>query len=89
MMNYDEALAITGSTSSTSNNLRNTGVYYYLTSPSGVYNLWVVISDGTLDPDGYRSNGIRPVVVLKAGIKTTGKTTDLVGNENAWNLVAP
>ncbi len=68
-----------------SSDLRNIGSYYWLASPYGS-DLWNVTSTGLVDYGRNSSYGVRPVVVLKSNIKTTGKVKDAVGND-AWNLV--
>ncbi len=88
MMNYNEAVSITGNTNSTTNNLRTTGDTYLLATAINSYSSYYVSIDGGFSGYYSHSFGIRPVVVLKPNIKTTGKTTDAVGQE-AWSLVAP
>ena len=69
-MDYSEALAITGSTGSTTG-LRNTGAYYWLASayPIGYGNVWNVYSIGNIDSYHYGSCwGVRPVVSLTSGV---------------------
>ena len=72
-MTQSEAQAITGSTSSTSNDLRKTGSYYWLASASDSHNLWTVTNGGYVgSSSGSYCFGVRPVVSLKSGIQITG-----------------
>ncbi len=89
-MTYEEAYAITDSTSSTSETLRKTGDYYWLATANSDsnYSLWNVGSDGYIDYNYNRSLGFRPVIELKANMLTSGQTTDKVGNKDAWTIVA-
>ena len=68
-MDYSEALAITGSTSSTTG-LRNTGAYYWLASayPSNISNVWNVYYYGDIDSYNNYCWGVRPVVSLTSGV---------------------
>lgn len=49
-----------------------TGRHYYLASPKDGISIWGVRASGSLTGFTYRSNGVRPVVVLKSTILTTG-----------------
>ena len=77
-MTYDEAVAITGSTSSTNDIKRNTGAYYWLASAYHGYGdyydhyLWGVISNGVLDYNCGYCFGVRPVVSLQSGVYISG-----------------
>ena len=68
-MDYSEALAITGSTSSTTG-LRNTGAYYWLASayPSSSIYMWFVINNGSIGNSDNDCWGVRPVVSLTSGV---------------------
>ena len=87
-MTYDEAIGITGSENSTDNDLRRIGAKYWLSNAWSEHQLYDVHIDGSFSSTYMRSLGVRPVIVLKSGIKTAGKTTDAVGQE-AWSLVTP
>ena len=88
-MTREEAVAITGNTDRTTDTLRTTGAYYWLASSYSITHLYHGGFEGNVD---FNINdnpfGIRPIIVLKQDIKTTGKTIDVVGND-AWTLVAP
>ena len=74
-----------------SNNLRMTGLWYWSASHCSDNFMCNIASDGNIyyyNDEFDDAFGIRPVIVLKEGIKTTGKTTDVVG-QVAWSLVAP
>ena len=78
-MDYNEALAITGNTNSTTG-LINTGAYYWLASAyqSSKGSVWNVDYDGNINHTySYNSNiggydaycrGVRPVVSLTSGV---------------------
>ena len=94
-MNYQEAYDIdkTELDVATNNDLRKTGAFYYLATPYQTEDdknwLYGVRQDGAITYIGYATGlatGFRPVVVLKAGILTTGKGTDEFG-QPAWKLV--
>ncbi len=89
-MTYEEALAITKSKGATENDLRKTGDFYWLANASGVIDsLWSGGNDGHLGYDSVNykySFGLRPVIILKPDVLTTGQGKDQVGNENAWIL---
>ncbi len=88
-LNYEEAKAITGSTSSTTDDLQKTGDYYWLATIDGNTNLYGVGFTGNIYGGGNNySWGFRPVIVLKSKILTTGKGTDEFG-QPAWTLIAP
>ncbi len=88
-LDYLEAKAITGDEAPTNNTLRNIGTRYWLVWEYYDYGLDFPTIDGDLHTTyGYDlAAGIRPVVVLKSGILTTGKVHDEFGQE-AWQLVA-
>ena len=69
-MDYNEAYAITNSTSSTKG-MRNTGAYYWLASAntSSRYYVWSAVGNGGMG-DNYCSLcwGVRPVVSLTSGV---------------------
>ena len=70
-----------------SSTLRTINSPYWLATSYDASNCWI---GGRLGGTGNYSNksfGIRPVIVLKSNIKTSGKGTDIVGN-NAWKLIA-
>ncbi len=81
-MTQPEANALTQSS-----DLRTTGAHYWLATANGSYSLYYVITGGGIiyDSDGY-SRGLRPVVVLKSTVLTTGTGNDQVGNSGAWIL---
>ncbi len=81
MMNKTEADAVSG-------NLKQIGVNYWLATiaNSGSSYLKIVYVCGYDNSYQNASLGVRPVVVLKSNIRTTGKTTDEFGQE-AWSLV--
>ncbi len=71
------------------NTLRKTGATYCLATANGSTNLYGVGStEGEIFADNGHPYGFRPVIVLKANIKTTGKGTDEFG-QSAWTLVLP
>ena len=80
MMTYDEANAI-----NQADTLRKAGFHWWLATAYGLYDLANMSKTGYLNYGNNSSWGIRPVIVLKQGIKTSGKTTDAVG-QVAWNL---
>ncbi len=89
IMTKDEAEKITGNTNSTEDTLRKTGAYYWLATAYSNNTLWDVRNTGVMyNSSGGGSWGIRPVVVLKSGVLTTGQGKDSFGN-TAWQLVAP
>ena len=58
---------------SSSDDLYNIGIHYYLATPkSTTSTLWEVTSNGRITGYSRMSNGLRPVIVLKANIKVTG-----------------
>lgn len=63
------------------NDLINIGQEYYLASSATSYNLWFVSKNGYIANYYVGLKGVRPVITLKANIKTTGKNKD-----NAWIL---
>ena len=76
-MTYSEALAITGSASSTNNSIRTTGAFYILASARGgdspYYMCYVKVNGGIADVNINSNNnricaGIRPVVELNDGV---------------------
>ena len=70
-MTYDEAVAITGSTSSTNDIKRNTGAYYWLAS--AIYDrLWSVANNGIMGRSNVYCWGVRPVVSLQSGVYISG-----------------
>ena len=68
-MDYNEALAITNSTSSTTE-IRNTGVCYWLASANVNYlvHMWAVGSSGNIANGAENCYGVRPVVSLNTGV---------------------
>lgn len=64
-----------------SNSLYNIGTAYYLGSSSDSKTLWGISSSGTAYYYSARAYGIRPVITLKQGVKTSGKTS------SGWVLV--
>ena len=66
-MTYDDALAITGSKSSTTG-IRNTGGYYWLASASSGTFLFDVRKLGDIGDVKNYCFGVRPVVSLKSGV---------------------
>ena len=67
-MTYNEALAITGSSSNT-DGIRNTGGYYWLASASGSRGyLFDVRKLGDIGSVNNYCFGVRPVVSLKSGV---------------------
>ena len=69
-MDYTEALAITGSTNSTTG-LRNTGAYYWLASSYTDYlykTMWHVAHNGGIDYTLSPCWGIRPIVTMADGV---------------------
>ena len=66
-MTYNEALAITGSTSSTTG-IRNTGSYYWLGSAQSSNYLWDVYPGGDIFDAHDWCWGVRPVVELNEGV---------------------
>ena len=90
-MNYEEALDITKNEDATDDDLRTTGVRYWLsTKASSGIGFWGVDTNGRLDFNNFQYvNGFRPVIELKSGMLTTGQEPDKVGNQNAWTLVLP
>lgn len=68
-------------TSYASNDMWNIGAPYYLASASGSNTLWGISVSGTAFYYSQWAYGIRPVVTLKSGIKTSGK------GANGWVLV--
>ncbi len=87
IMNSGEAKAITGSTANTTNDLRTIGDKYYLATKYGSYCLTAINSNGGgFINEQNMVEGIRPVIVLKACLKTSGKGTDYVGQSGAWIL---
>ena len=66
-MTYNEALAITGSTSNTTG-IRNTGSYYWLGSAYSNYSLWSVYGGGSIINNSNYCWGVRPVVSLESGV---------------------
>ncbi len=88
-LDYNEALEITNDIKVTSNDLRNTGAYYWLADAGDSARLYLVGNAGNINGSSSDlSYGFRPVVVLKEGILTTGKGIDEFKQE-AWTLVAP
>ena len=87
-MTYEEAYTITGNLDSTTNIIRKIGASYWLATAHNDNYLLRVCSEGSIGGDRNYSIGIRPVIVLKPNIKTTGKTNDKVG-QVAWNLMVP
>ena len=96
ILTRNEAVAITLSENATTNDLRYLGLIdtndkselYWLADEYSHTSLYCVGRSGnTVCGMNNVSLGIRPVIVLKQGLKTNGKVIDIVGNE-AWNLIA-
>ena len=71
---------------SSSNNLRNIGAFYWLATESSSNGMWPVNDEGNINNHSNHSYGVRPVIVLKEGIKTSGKSVDIF-NQEAWQLI--
>ena len=57
----------------TSDTLLNIGIHYYLATPkSSTDTLWEVTPQGRLTGYTKMSNGLRPVIFLKANVKVSG-----------------
>ncbi len=87
-LNYEEALAITGITSSTDKDLRATGDNYWIASATNDgTRLWNADKFGGMYyiNNDNMSMGFRPVIVLKSDVLTTGEEKDMFGNK-AWIL---
>ena len=69
-MTYDDAYKITNSKSSTNDQRRMTGAYYWLGSAGSSRYLWYVYNYGDMYNDvGFCCCcGVRPVVSLKSGV---------------------
>lgn len=61
-----------GSVDKTNYNFLVSGRHYYLATAKDGISMWGVRASGTTTGFSYRSNGVRPVVVLKSTILTTG-----------------
>ena len=62
--------------------IQNIGSHYYIATAKDSTTLYYVSYTGRLSGGSARANGVRPVVVLKSNVKTTGKNSN-----GAWILV--
>ncbi len=85
-INKQEALDITGSYDTTTEDLRTTGAEYWLATEYDTFSLWYVYSAGDMRRYNGTSLGFRPVIVLKSTVLTMGQGSDGFGHNDAWIL---